>query len=129
MTRIVNLCTLAGHSDLAASYLNAGVTVAQVERELLDKRTMKSNSSKVNTNIDNTVSNPVGAFDRLEQGAIALAKEKGISKARAYQELCLANPKLYDDYEDERHTAGDSRKATKSYIAAMTARINTRGNY
>lgn len=124
ITRIVNLCTLAGHADLAASFIGKGMTVAQVEKALLEQRSMKSNQTKVNTNLTPFTS----AFDGIQSGVNALAKEKNIRKSEAYAEFLMNNPHLYDAYIDERDTAIQTAKGAKQYLAAMKTKLGVRGN-
>jgi hypothetical protein len=129
ITRIVNLCSLANLPNLAASYINNGMTDKQVEKLLLEQRSMKSQETKLSSTLDNTQTSATAAYDRIAAGAAKIAKEERISNSAAYARLLTQNPHLYDEYLDERDSASESRKASKAYIAAMQQRLSLRGNY
>lgn len=125
LTRIVNLCTLAGHSDLAASYIKQNFTVAQVEKLLLDKRSMKSNETKLNTNLPTSAS----AFDTLNSLAAEVQKQTGVKKSEAFAKMLTANAESYQAYLEERDEAcarGLNSKNTRTYLAEITSKV--RGN-
>ena len=125
LVRIINLCTLAGQPSLAATYINAGMDVKQVEKALLEKRAMESK----NTKLDTTLTAKAGAFDTLNGLAKEVKRNKGIKKSDAYAQMLTSNADAYMSYLEERDEAcgkGLNSRSTRNYLAEMEGKV--RGN-
>lgn len=130
VTSIVNLCALAGHPELAATYINAGHSVKKVQTLLLEKRAAAVNDP--GRHVDPNFGVPTAstsALERMEREAITIARNSGgkLSKADAYAQLLSANPALYDQYLDERPDSMASAKVKRAYIQALSPRLSSMG--
>lgn len=127
---VIEMCTIAGKLDQIAplsAKLNAGSTVADIRKDLVDLRARDSAAAgSTSAHISGKVS--VGALDELDAKAEAMANESGgkITKAAAYVKLLTRNPKMYAAVKEE--TTEAVRVNPNQYLSQLGARFPT-GNF
>jgi signal peptide peptidase SppA len=124
LTRIVNLCTLAGKSELAASFIGKNMSVKQVEQSLLEIRTMKSNETKVNTTLK---ANGSGInVDSLQEQAENASNGDPKKALATFKALLAKNPNAYVDYQETKAEAMVLPSTRRKYIEQLEAKYGAR---
>ncbi len=122
--QIADLCTLAGYPEMAAEFISKEVTVAEVQKTLLDKRAAVANdpSHQVNPNFGAV---GTAALDQLETQAAAIARTKGVSKTRAYEMLLSSQEgrQAYANYRKEKRMATANEMLSERYLAVLAQRL------
>jgi hypothetical protein len=97
--QIAMLCNIAGKPALAAKFIGKQYSVKQAQDYLVNDRAKASTSQKISGHVGVTTGKSMAA---LESQASELAKQRGISKAKAFVMALEANPDLYTQYKRDK---------------------------
>jgi hypothetical protein len=106
--RIVNLCTIAKMPSLAADFINAGYTVAEVEKALLKHRASKTKKLK----IASANTKPAVDFTSAAQSIMTDEKIAPEKQADAYRKYLLTHKM---DYLQTMLKRNDDNKSGENY--------------
>lgn len=125
LKRIVSSCTLAGHPELAAKFLEDNLTLDQANAALhklrLDEQTAQKNNVDSNFGIPKGKggSNPLEEMNTLAR-ALALNSGGKLTFVQAFNQVCFVDRKdLYVAYEDQREAASHSRSGRAEYMRTV----------
>ncbi len=92
---IAEMCVLSGKANLAAGFIKARKSVAEVQAELQSARASETDAEQISSHV---TGGAVSGTDPYKPMAEQRAKDKGISFHAAYQQVVAENPKLYEQY-------------------------------
>lgn len=131
--QIAELCTMTGNesrcAELVAKAEKGETTLSAIRAEFLEQRSKASHANLTSASHSGTGATG-SALDRMEQMAQTIVQNSGgkIRKSAAYEQVLLANPEIYEAYEDEQAQAiQGGRKAKREYVARMAPRFKSMG--
>jgi signal peptide peptidase SppA len=121
--KILQLCKIHGSGlEAATEFITKGMTVDQVMNTLANKRSEKSNSTRVNTDIPTVAT---ASIDALEEKATEMGAGNPKKTLEAFKKLLSKNG-AYAKYQETREDALSDRKAKKAYMNQLEAKFGVR---
>lgn len=95
MKQIATLCQIAGQPELVAGFITEGLSVADVQKKLVDLRAEASSASQLSNRVGTSASK---SMEALIASATEDARRSKTSVASAIAKAIEANPKVYAEY-------------------------------